>query len=68
MIYLFVDTILVREPELGKQLSVPTRTLRKWRQDRIIPFLKVGAVVLYDPAMVRAALDKFARNTKAVTK
>ncbi len=63
-----MSTILVREPEMGKQLSVPTRTLRKWRQDRIIPYLKVGAVVLYDPVMVRAALDSFARNTKGVRK
>jgi hypothetical protein len=62
------ENILVREPEMGKQLSVPTRTLRKWRENRIIPFLKVGAIVLYDPQKVMEALRQFERNSRAVAK
>jgi hypothetical protein len=34
------------------------RTFRTWQSRRLIPFRKVGHLVFFDPAEVRAALDK----------
>jgi hypothetical protein len=33
------------------------RTVRRWQEMRLIPFLKVGKKVLFDPVQVRRALD-----------
>jgi len=34
------------------------RTIAKWKANRLIPFVKVGGRVWYDPKAVRAALDQ----------
>lgn len=35
-----------------------SRTWRKWKARKLIPFLKIGKLSFYDPAAVRAALVK----------
>jgi DNA-binding transcriptional MerR regulator len=55
----------VREPEMAKALSVSQRTLREWRSIRLIPFLKINRVVMYDPERVRAAIQRFERREVA---
>lgn len=59
------DRLLLREPELSERTGMPARTLRMWRKMRIIPYHKIGNVVLYDPVKVMAALDRFERNKEA---
>lgn len=53
---------IVREPELAEMLSVCQRTLRLWRDKRLIPFLKINRVVMYDVERVREALTRFERK------
>jgi hypothetical protein len=33
------------------------RTIRRWQDMRLIPFLKIGGAVYFDPVQVRRALD-----------
>ncbi len=33
------------------------RTIRRWQKMRLIPFLKIGGKVMFDPVQVRRALD-----------
>jgi len=33
------------------------RTVRRWQEMRLIPFLKIGKKVMFDPVQVRRALD-----------
>ncbi len=46
------------EAELAAELSVTTRTIRNLRARRIIPYVKIGAIVRYDRAGVTAALAR----------
>ena len=52
----------VREKILAELLGVSERTIRNWRASRIIPFIKVGRVILFDPEAVERALLKFERK------
>jgi hypothetical protein len=52
---------LLREFELAKLLGVSPRTLREWRTRRLVPFLKINRVILFDPERVQGALKKFER-------
>jgi hypothetical protein len=61
--YLFMDPKLVRERECADAFRVSVRTLRYWRRRKVIPFLKVGALVMYDLEEVLAALRAFTRET-----
>jgi hypothetical protein len=54
-------TTFLREPEMAKQLSVTPRTLRSWRSKRVVPFIKIKKVILFDPHKVVEALGKFER-------
>ena len=56
----------IREPEMAKELSVSLTTLRDWRTMRLIPFYKIGRVVMYDPQRVREALERFERKEVGV--
>jgi hypothetical protein len=41
------------------------RTVRQWQKMRLIPFLKLGKKVLFDPVQVRRALDaRFTVNAR----
>jgi hypothetical protein len=33
------------------------RTLRQWQKQRVVPFVKVGRMVLFNPLKVKAALE-----------
>jgi DNA-binding transcriptional MerR regulator len=57
-----VAETLVREKQCAEALSVSVRTLRYWRQRRIIPYFKVGALVFYDLEEVLRALSTYKRE------
>jgi excisionase family DNA binding protein len=52
----------LRPKELAERLSISPRQLRQWQHDKVIPFIKVGKTVLFDPAKVSVALDRFERG------
>jgi excisionase family DNA binding protein len=52
----------VREKILAELLGVSERTIRNWRASRIIPYTKIGRVILFDPEAVERALLKFERK------
>jgi len=56
---------ILRQKELAEKLCVSERLIRKWQEQRVIPFIKVGRTVLYDTAKVLAALEKFERKAVA---
>jgi hypothetical protein len=60
--YRLMDPKLVREQGCADALSVSVRTLRYCRRRKIIPFLKVGALVMYDLEDVLQALKTFKRE------
>lgn len=46
------------EKEVSDRFRIPLGTLRYWRHKRaVLPYRKLGALVRYDPAEVRAAID-----------
>ena len=52
----------MREKVIAELLGVSERTVRNWRASRIIPYTKVGRVILFDPEAVERALLKFERK------
>jgi hypothetical protein len=50
----------VRPPEMAEILSVSLRTLQKWRP--LLPYEKIGRVLLYDPEEVLRAVSAFKRR------
>ena len=52
----------LREKEVAEVLGVSARTIRNWRAAKVIPFTKVGRVILFDPLGVERALLKFERK------
>ena len=44
--------------QLATALNVSDRTIDKWREDRVIPFLRVRRVIRFDLAAVKQALEK----------
>jgi hypothetical protein len=59
-----MDARLIREKKCADALSVSVRTLRYWRRRKIIPFFKVGALVMYDLDEVLRALRTYKREAK----
>ena len=57
----------VREKVIAELLGVSERTVRNWRTSRIIPYTKVGRIILFDPEAVERALLKFERKHPAKT-
>jgi hypothetical protein len=49
----------VRPPQMAKMLGVSPRTLSNWTAMKVIPFRKIQRVILFDPAEVKEALDRF---------
>jgi excisionase family DNA binding protein len=60
------DTMYLRYPDMAEELGISLRTLKNWVADRLIPYVKINRVVLFEPAKVRAALERLER--KAVSK
>ena len=51
---------MLTRQEIAKQLRISTRTVDEWRQDKVIPCIKVGKVVLfYWPDVVSALREKY---------
>ena len=57
-----MDETLVREKQCAEALSVSVRTLRYWRRRKIIPYFKVGALVMYDLDEVLQTLKMYKRE------
>jgi excisionase family DNA binding protein len=51
--------------QLADFLGVSVDTIRKWEAQKIIPRLKIGHVIRFDPAKVEAALEKLERKADA---
>lgn len=51
---------MLTRQELARQLRISTRTVDEWRQDKVIPCIKVGKIVLfYWPDVVSALREKY---------
>jgi excisionase family DNA binding protein len=46
-----------RKKEEAERLGIGTRTLERWVVGRVIPFRKVGRILLFDPVEVDHALS-----------
>ena len=55
----------LRYPDMAQELGVSLRTLKGWVADRLVPYVKIKRLVLFEPAKVKAALERLER--KAVT-
>jgi excisionase family DNA binding protein len=49
----------LREADLAKALNISVRTVRYWMQRGVLPYRKVGRIVLFRRDEVEAALDRF---------
>ena len=58
-----MDPKLVREQQCAEAISVSVRTLRYWRRRKVIPYLKVGALVMYNLDEVLQALKDYKRKS-----
>ncbi len=56
----------VTAAELARSYKVSRRCITNWIASRRIPCLKIGRVLRFEPAKVRAALEKF--EQKEVTR
>lgn len=56
---------LLRQKELAEALHVSERCIRNWQERRIIPFVKIGRVVLFDTEKVMSSLERFERKAAA---
>jgi len=55
----------LRPLDLAKTLNVCERTVREWQAKKVIPFVKVGRVVLFDLEKVISTLDRYERKAIA---
>jgi hypothetical protein len=55
---------MLTRQDLARQLRISTRTVDEWRQDKVIPCIKVGKIVLfYWPDVVSALREKYSIAT-----
>ena len=54
--------------QLAAALTVSSRTIEKWRVERVIPCLKVGHVIRFDLSGVKQALERHMIPAKESTK
>jgi hypothetical protein len=57
-------TMYLRYPDMAEELGVSLRTLKNWVADRLVPYVKIKRVVLFEPAKVRTALERLERKSK----
>ena len=57
-----IAIMYLRYPDMAQELGVSLRTLKNWVADRLVPYMKIKRVVLFEPAKVRAALEKLERK------
>jgi hypothetical protein len=53
---------ILMEEELAARLKKAPRTVRDWREKRLIPYIRIGRSILYDWDRVLAALQKLERK------
>ena len=53
----WVEPFLVTRDQLAVAVVTSARTIDNWREQGIIPFIKVGGVVRFDVAKVKHALE-----------
>ncbi len=56
---------LLNETAVATQLGISLRHLRTLRSRRLIPYLKLGKAVRFDPAAVSAAISRLTVTTPA---
>jgi hypothetical protein len=49
---------------MAEALGISERLLKNWVRDRVVPFIKINRVVLFDPADVSKALEQYTREAK----
>jgi hypothetical protein len=54
----------LRYKDMAKELGISERLLKDWVSKRLVPFIKIRRLVLFDPAKVAAALSKFERSQR----
>jgi excisionase family DNA binding protein len=54
----------LRYPDMAAELGISLRTLKGWVADRLVPYVKVKRLVLFEPAKVKAALERLERKAK----
>jgi excisionase family DNA binding protein len=52
----------LRYPAMAQELGVSLRTLKGWVASRLIPYVKVKRLVLFEPGKVKAALERLERK------
>ena len=57
----FGGRMKIRTGELCESLGISLRTLDRWRSRRVIPYYRIGRVILFDVAEVEHALRGFRR-------
>lgn len=55
----------ITEDELAASLKISKRSLANYRARKVIPFLKIGRVIRFNPAAVNAALEQLVVKPKA---
>jgi hypothetical protein len=55
-------TMYLRYPDMAAELGVSLRTLKGWVASRLVPYVKVKRLVLFEPAKVKAALERLERK------
>lgn len=53
-----------RYKDMAKELGISERLLKDWVSKRLVPFIKIRRLVLFDPVKVKAALSKFERSQR----
>lgn len=56
---------LITKAQLAAAKQVALRTVDKWMRGRIVPYLKIGRVVRFDPRKTELALQAFEHRSIA---
>ena len=54
----------VRKHEQASLLSISVRCLEQWMARKIVPYTRIGNVVLFDPIEVNTALARFKSSVR----
>jgi excisionase family DNA binding protein len=58
------ESVYLRYKDLSEELGISLRTLKSWVAARLIPYVKVNRLVLFEREKVKAALQKLERKAK----
>ena len=54
-----IPPVLVRKPHMANMLSISERSLEQWMQSKIVPYIKIGGTVLFEPDEVIDSVRRF---------